>query len=153
MVNLVVVVFTCKGEVSAWASPFCSFTNHDTKGNKKGGIELTDVEFQAILNKLNQYLETEKNFINNPFRETEIKKAIDMATQLFPDAKIELKSDPIQMGAMILRIENFDINVTGETEIKLFSDIINLADNFEIYALENGNIRFAAVFQNVLIRT
>lgn len=113
---------------------------------------MNDTEFLALLDKLRKYLAANKTFVNNPFRETELKNAIDMAYKLFPGAEIALKDDPLQTGAMILTIEDFDINLSGEREIKLFSDIINLADNFEIYALDNKNIRFAAVFQNVLIR-
>lgn len=113
---------------------------------------MTDAEFQSILNKLNEYLATNKTFISNPFRETEIKSAIEAARKLFPNATIALNDDPLQMGAMILTIEDFDITATGTEEINLFYDIVKLADNFEIYPVEKDKVHFAAVFQNVLIR-
>ena len=53
---------------------------------------------------------------------------------------------------MILRMEAFDINISTEREMTLFTELINLADNFEVYAIENGNIRLAIVFQDVLVR-
>lgn len=113
---------------------------------------MNDAEFQIILNQLGQYLAMEKNFVVNPMRETEFKNAIALACELFPNAKVYIQNDPLEMGAMILRMEAFDINISGEREIKLFSDLITIADNFEVYAIEDNNIRFAAVFQNVLIR-
>lgn len=110
---------------------------------------MTDKEFMSILEQLQAYIAMRKTFIENPFRVTELKKAIDMSHALFPDAKIELKDDPLQMGAMILHIEDFDLDVT---ETEAFAELVTLADNLEAYALENGNVCLAAVFQNVLVR-
>lgn len=113
---------------------------------------MNDTEFMNILNQLNQYLKMEKKFVLNPMRETEFKKAIELACKLFPDAKIYTNDDPLQMGAMILCIEDYSLSACGETEINLFSDIIALADNFELYPLNEETVKFAAVFQNVLVR-
>lgn len=113
---------------------------------------MNDAEFQIILNQLSQYLAMEKNFVVNPMRKTEFERAVALACELFPDAKVYIQNDPLEMGAMILRMEAFDINISGEREIKLFSELITFADNFEVYAIEDSNIRFAAVFQNVLVR-
>lgn len=113
---------------------------------------MNDAEFQGILNRLGQYLATEKNFVVNPVREPDFKHAVALANELFPNANVYIKDDPLQMGAMILRMEAFDINISTEREIILFTELINLADNFEVYAIENGNIRLAIVFQDVLVR-
>lgn len=113
---------------------------------------MNDYEFQLLLNKLHEYLATEKTFVENSIRTMEIKNAAEVAHELFPEAKIYIKDDPLQMGAMILRIEAFDINISTEREMNLFSELINLADNFEVYAIEDGNIRLAIVFQDVLVR-
>ena len=110
---------------------------------------MTDAEFNLILKKLGDYLAMEKTFVVNPFREPEFRHALYTAYELFPDAKIWIEDDPLQMGAMILKIESFDFDVT---EVNLFSAMIATADNFEIYPTDNGNVRFAAVFQNVLVR-
>ena len=112
---------------------------------------MTDVEFQLILNKLGEYLSKEKRFINNPMRQTEIKNAFMQARQLFPDAKITMQDDPLEMGAFILNIEADDITLRGVTEIKAFAEIISAVDNFEIYALPDSRICFAAVFHDALI--
>lgn len=113
---------------------------------------MNDETFMQILKQLGNYLATEKNFVINPFRESEFKKAIELACKLFPDATIYTNDDPLQMGAMILCIEDYSLSATGETEINLFSDIIALADNFELYPLNEETVKFAAVFQNVLVR-
>lgn len=113
---------------------------------------MNDAEFQRILNQLGQYITTDKNFVVNPVREPVFKRAVALAYELFPNANVYIKDDPLQMGAMILRMEAFDINISTEREIILFTELINLADNFEVYAIENGNIRLAIVFQDVLVR-
>lgn len=112
---------------------------------------MTDAEFQLILDKLGEYLSKEKRFINNPIRQTEIKNAFIKARQLFPDASIALKADPLEMGALIMTIAAYDITLRGATEIKIFSEIISLVDNFEIYVLKDQRLCFAAVFDDALI--
>lgn len=112
---------------------------------------MTDAEFQLILNKLGEYLSKEKRFVNNPMRQREINDAFTKARQLFPNATISFIGDPIEMGAIILDIKADDLTLHGETEMKIFSDIIAHADNFEIYALADRRICFAAVFQDALI--
>lgn len=113
---------------------------------------MTDAEFYDILDQLGKYIHSEKNFVDNPFRQTEIRDALTAAYQLLPDAKIELRDDPLQLGALIIHIEADDISATGEREINLFHDIICKADNFEIYSIDDERVYFALVFQKALIR-
>lgn len=110
---------------------------------------MNDEAFQVILDQLKAYLASKKNFIENPFRITEIKKATALAYQLFPDAKIYIADDPLQMGAAILCIEDFDLSVT---EIKTFSEMIEKADNFEVYAIDSETVKIAVLFQHALLR-
>lgn len=111
---------------------------------------MDDKEFEQIMQTLQEYLEKEKTFVINPFRMKEFKRAVEIANELFYDHKTEIKDDPIQMGAEIIRIEGMDILMRGEREINLFCEMVALADNFEIYSTSENSIRFAAVFQNVL---
>ena len=113
---------------------------------------MNDYEFQLLLNKLHEYLATEKTFVENSIRTTEIKNAAEIAHELFPEAKICIKDNPLQMGAMILRIELADINLNSEKEIKLFSELISASDNFEIYAHQDDYIVFVLLFQNAYTR-
>ena len=113
---------------------------------------MNDKEFLSIMNQLGKYLASDKMFIENPFRVTEIKKAAEIVAELFPEAKKEFKDDPLQMGAMILHIEDYDLDVCSEKEIELFAELIKIADCWEIYTKDNGNVCIAAVFKNALIR-
>ena len=109
-------------------------------------------EFKGLMAELSQYIESEKVFIKNPVRFAEIDTAFQIASQLFSDSSIEIADDPLQMGALILRIECYDIVVRGQDEIALFSALIANADNFEIYPTSDDKIRFALVFSGALIR-
>jgi hypothetical protein len=133
-----------EGRCPRGASPF--------RTSKKGGAILNDSEFVSILNQLSEYLKANKTFVKNPFRVTEIERADTIADELFPDAKREITDDPLQMGAIILYIEDFDIDVGGEREINLFSELIKIADVWEIYPKDNGNVCLAAVFHNAFVR-
>ena len=113
---------------------------------------MNDAEFLSFLDQIGKYLESDKTFVENPFRVTEIKRAAEIVAELFPEAQKEFQDDPLQMGAMILHIEDFDLDVSGEREINLFSELIKIADNWEIYPRDNGNVCLSAVFQKALIR-
>ena len=110
---------------------------------------LNDEQFQQFLSELQKYLKQPKVFVTDIERAREFYSAVDLAKQLFPDATIEIKSDPLQTGAMSLHMESIDIVVRGEREINLFANLITLADNFEIYPVGSEKICFAAVFQGV----
>lgn len=113
---------------------------------------MNDKEFEQIMQTLQEHLEKEKTFVINPFRMKDFKRAVEIANELFYDHKTEIKDDPIQMGAGIIRIEGMDILMRGGREIDLFCEMVALADNFEIYSTSENSIRFSAVFQNVLTK-
>ena len=114
---------------------------------------MTDKEFTRFLDALSAHLASEKNFIVNPFRLREFEQAMEMAKELYPNAKVYASEDPLEMGAMILNIEEYDLGASFAREIKLFKDIIFLADNFEIRTTsEPEMVRLAALFNNVFIR-
>lgn len=125
---------------------------YTTKGNKQlGGMLMDEKELFNLMNELTEYLQREKVFIKNPVRFAEVEQATEIAEKLFSESKISIEDDPIQMGALILRIEGFDILVRGKREIELFQQLIDKADNFEIYAVDEG-IRFSILFANALTR-
>lgn len=113
---------------------------------------MDDKEFFSLAQELNDYLEREKIFIKNPTRFSEVQRATEIATQLFSNANVTIEDDPLQMGALVVRIEGFDIIVRGKREISLFIKLIAKADNFEIYPTTDGKIRFAILFNSALIR-
>ena len=113
---------------------------------------MNDEQMDQLLTQLRKYLESEKVFIQNPFRAKEMERVVTIAHTLFPNGKIEIPNDPLQMGAGIVRITDMDMVLRGETKIKLFSELISLVDNVEVYATEENNICIAVVLQNVLIK-
>jgi hypothetical protein len=110
---------------------------------------LNDQQFQQFLSELQNYLKQPKVFVTDINRARELYNAVDLARQLFPDATIEIKDDPLQTGTMFLHMESIDIVVRGEREIEFFAHLISLADNFEIYPINGEEICFAAAFQGV----
>ena len=106
---------------------------------------------KEFINGLYEYLESEKVFVKNKTRFTEIEHATEIANKLFADSKVILEDDPLQMGSIILKIEGFDIIIRGKREIELFQELIDKADNFEIYAA-GTDVKFAIMFHDALIR-
>lgn len=113
---------------------------------------MDDKEFMDLMNELKEYLEREKIFIQNPARYDEVVRATEIAKELFVDCDIAIKDDPIQMGAAILCIDGYDIIIRGTREIKLFSELISKANNFEIYPVGNERMRFSLLFADVFTK-
>lgn len=110
---------------------------------------MTDQQFQQFLGELKTYLDKPKMFVTNLERAREFYNAVNLAKQLFPDAKVDIEDDPLQTGAMSLHIESIDLVVRGKREIYLFASMIALADNFEIYSKGKDKMHFAAMFRGV----
>lgn len=106
-------------------------------------------ELMGLSEVLKKHLSEQKTFVANPIRMKDIVAATEMAESLFPDAKITIEDDPLQLGALIIAIEDFDIAVR---ETKLFAAMIDKADNFEIYPTKDDNVRIAVLFNKALIR-
>lgn len=110
---------------------------------------MNDKEFMQFAEVLGRYLETQKIFIQNPQRMAEVNAATEMAERLFHEAKITIEDDPLQMGALILCIEDFDITVR---ETEAFCELVSKADNFEVYATDDEKVKLAIMFNNALNR-
>ncbi len=126
-------------EMRCGVSPFLSYK----------GKEECLLEFQKFARILKRHLETQKVFIPNPQRMRDVNHATEMAQQLFPEAKITIEDDPLQLGALILCIEDFDLAVR---ETELFDELVGKADNFEIYSVGNENVKIAILFNHALTR-
>jgi hypothetical protein len=113
---------------------------------------MNNTEFNALMDALKEYLDKEKVFIKNPERFADIERATEIASALFSDMDIIIKDDPLQMGALIIKITGLDITVRGEREIALFKELISKADNFEIYAFGDDDITFSILFNHALVR-
>lgn len=97
---------------------------------------------------LAEHLKTQKMFAPNPKRIAEINAATEMACRLFPKANINLVDDPLQMGAIILTIEDCIINVR---EINKFVELIGKANNFDILC-KDEDIKLSILFDKALIK-
>lgn len=107
------------------------------------------MNFITFVEHLQKYLEEEKVFVKNPARFAEVEEAFNIAQQLFSDADVTIADDPIQMGALILRIEGYDIVVR---DIALFQRLIAKASNFEIYPVGDEKVKFSLVFSGALTK-
>lgn len=113
---------------------------------------MTDEEFMNLAEKLGEYIQTDKVFFKNPARCADVERAVEIAEKLFKEAKITIKDDPIQMGALIVHIEDFDIVVRGQEEIELFKELISKASNFELYPTNDETVKFSLLFNEALKR-
>lgn len=110
---------------------------------------MNDEEFMQFASAVRQYLEIPKVFIQNHQRMAEVNAATEIACKLFPEANITLEDDPLQMGAVILIVEDFDITVR---ETEAFCELVSKADNFEVYATDDEKVKLAIMFNNALTR-
>lgn len=110
---------------------------------------MNDQQFQQFLTELQKYLKQPKVFVTDFNRAREFYTAVSIAKRLFPRDRIEIHDDPLQTGAMYFEVKTFDVVMRGAREIKDFSDMIALADNFEIYAVGKEEVCFAAMFNGV----
>lgn len=115
-------------------------------------LPMDNREFRGFLDRLKEYLDKEKVFIENPFRMAEVERVMDILIELFPDQEKGIKDDPLQMGAVILYVEGTGIVARGEDELALFAELCSLVDNFEVYSTDSERVRFAAVMQGAYRR-
>lgn len=113
---------------------------------------MDEKEFLDLMGELKEYLESQKVFIQDPVRFAEVERATEIAREIFKDTEITVENDPLQMGALILCVNGFDITVRGTREIKLFQELIDKADNFEIYPIGEEKVKFAILFGRILRR-
>lgn len=88
------------------------------------------MDIMATMNQIRRYLDAPKEFVPNAKRLQDVMRAVNVAGEVFNDGiEITIKPDPLQTGALILRIKGYDI---GVDEVDAFIEIIDRCDNFEI---------------------
>ena len=110
---------------------------------------MTEENFMTFAKALGKYLKAEKRFVKNPARIAEVAEAEAIARAMFPNATITIADDPLQMGALILSVTDFDITVR---EIEQFQQLINKANNFEVYPIGEDTVQLNILFSKALIR-
>ena len=90
-------------------------------------------------------------FIINNKRMKEIEVAYDILKEIIedysPDAKFDFKINQFNNGNVTIEIETDELVVKN---ISNFISVIQLASNFEVYPLTNGNIKFSIMFHDVM---
>ena len=107
---------------------------------------------QQLFDELKRYLSTPKSFVPDPLRIADVMCSVTLAHELFCHAKVEVRDDPLQMGALIVRIEDNNIEAVGSHEINQFYQLIRCADNVEIYPVDHETVSCSLVFQGAFIR-
>ena len=120
----------------------------------EGELLLNNTEFMNLMKEVEGYLEASKDclFAENPARMADIQEAVSIASSLFSDAQLSFSDDPLYLGSMALRIDFYDMIVSGKDEIERFNKLISKADNFEIGAIGNEKTRMSIMFNGVLIK-
>lgn len=96
-----------------------------------------------------KYLDAKKTCTLNKERFVIIQDMFNIACKLFPRTNISLEDDPLELGRIILCIEGYDLDVSGEENIKLFTDLISDAENFEIYSDEEEVVKLEIMYPDV----
>lgn len=112
---------------------------------------MTDNEFYDILAGLRAHLSKEKVFIKNPLRAREMTRAMEIIAELFPDRPKRIENDPLQMGSVIFCVDGCDMVIRGQRELKLFSELCSLINNFGIYPIGDESVCFEAMMREVYI--
>ena len=114
---------------------------------------MNNKEFLDVMKKIEEHLNSTPGlFTENPERMADVKEAVDIASELFGDARISFSDDPLKVGCMALRIDFYDMVVRGSDEIESFNKLISKADNFEIGAIGDEQTRMSIMFYNALTK-
>ena len=105
-------------------------------------------DFSEFIGVLQRYAESNKTFVVNDIKMAEVKRAFNLAIELFPDASIYMEHDALQLGHVALHIKDFDITVCGQDRIDMFIALISKSANFEIFA-SGEDVKFSLMFGNV----
>lgn len=99
---------------------------------------------------IEEYLAKEKIFIPNPERFEQVNIATEIAKKLFYDFEISVEHDPLQTGALVIKLTGYYMQVAGPTEITEFKDLIILSDNFEISPTKGNKLQMNLMFYGAL---
>lgn len=110
---------------------------------------MKDKDFVNLMNDCKKYLDAEKSFKPNPNQLVNVQRMANIAKSLFPNAKVELKDDPLQLGSIILSIKDYGLDITGEEEIRMFAELIFNAANFEIYSREQEVVSIDLIYDDI----
>ena len=109
------------------------------------------MDFKAFLKQYNEWCNKPHMFVVNKKRMDAMEKAHDIMEKIIhkytPEASVEINMNAVNDGSAVISVETDEIVVHN---VQDFISIIKEADNFEIYPLNNGNIKIAIMFNGVM---
>ena len=106
-------------------------------------------DFKKMLDDVEQYLAIDKKFVENSDRMQDVMTACKLACELFHDAEISILQDPLQLGALILQIVDYQLDVSATRRIKTFNEIVSKSDNFAFFPSEDEKVELTIMFNGV----
>ena len=104
-------------------------------------------ELYEMRKKLTAHLKERGESEVAPERRLEFERTLEAVRDYMPSAQIEVRDDPLQLGALIVKIEGYGFEVNGLEGVRIFSRLVETAGNFEIYPVDADRIGLAIVLQ------
>lgn len=109
------------------------------------------MNFEMFMKQLGEWQNKPHMFIVNKNRMKEMEIAYDrlktIVHEYTPDAKLEVNMNTINDGSASISVETDELVIHN---VQDFISVIEKARNFEIYPLNNGNIKIAIMFDDIM---
>ena len=109
------------------------------------------MNFEAFLKQFDEWQSKPHMFIVNKERMKVMGAAYDRLANIIheytPEANVEINMNVVNDGSASLSVETDELVVHN---VQDFISIIQEANNFEVYPLNNGNIKIAIMFNGVM---
>lgn len=109
------------------------------------------MDFKEFMQLFDEWQSKPHMFVVNNKRVQTMECAYDLMRKVIheytPDAKIEINMSVVNDGSASISVETDEIVVHNVHD---FISIISEANNFEIYPLNNGNIKIAIMFNGIM---
>ena len=109
------------------------------------------MDFKTFLKQFDEWQNKPHMFVVNKKRVNAMENAYDIMKKIIheytPEASVEINMSAINDGSATISVETDEIVVHN---VQDFISIIKEADNFEIYPLNDGNIKIAIMFNGIM---
>ena len=109
------------------------------------------MDFETFLKHFNEWQSKPHMFVVNKKRVKTMEEVCDQLEKIIhkytPEANVEINMSVINDGSASISVEADELVVHN---VQDFISIIKEANNFEIYPLNNGNIKIAIMFNGVM---
>ena len=109
------------------------------------------MDFNAFMQQFDEWQSKPHMFVVNKNRVQAMECAYNLMRKVIheytPDAKIEINMSVVNDGSASISVETDELVVHN---VHNFISIISEANNFEVYPLNNGNIRIVIMFNGII---